>query len=731
MSDVGFPLSRQEGKRWVVVLLRGLVLAVAAVILCWTLTHRYGLASAGVGAVIGTLLGDRAAGSRLRLPTGLAADLLMLGLGVGLSRGLVGATWPAAWLGAGQALLLGEAVMWLAVGACAAFALRFLAARRPALEILEVVAVASAVAAGFASHRDGMVHRPLTVGDWAWSRGLDPALVFLLLGGLGTLLLAALLVREGRLRRLPLHFAGLLLVALALVVFVRFEGLPKPDPAADLGLTGEPEEGEGEAEDASGEASGDGEGGQGQRHDLGDLEFKDDYGDAGEQAPIAVVLLHDDYSPPPGVYYFRQSAFSQFNGRRLVQATRDDVDLDIVRRFPFRAMKIESAPPASGGRKSLITTVGLMVDHVRPFALDAPAVLEPAPNPNPMRFQRMFKVRSHVQELPYENLLGRLPGDPRWASEVWRHYTEPPTDERYEALANTLVEGLRPQYRNDPLAQALTIKSHLDANGIYSRRSRHAAAEDPAGSFLFGDLTGYCVHFAHAATYLFRSLGIPARVAAGYAVSEGDRGSGSAVLIQGGSAHAWPEIYLQDIGWVVVDPTPEQSLDEAQPAPDQRLQQMLGEMMRDQGDDDSLADFRQQPFDWQELKRRLLMGSALLMLLAYAVKMYRLWAYVPRSLDMLPRLGYRAVLDRLAEVGCRRRFGESREAFARRMKSICPSLEPLTDLHLAADLGSLADLDDERGRRLVRQSVREVSAEFSFWRRLAGRLNPLSWWWVK
>ena len=68
------------------------------------------------------------------------------------------------------------------------------------------------------------------------------------------------------------------------------------------------------------------------------------------------------------------------------------------------------------------------------------------------------------------------------------------------------------------------------------------------------------MHFSFAATYLYRSLGIPARVGIGYSVPAANRAGGSALLIQAVHGHAWPEIYFKDIGWVIVDPAPQQTL---------------------------------------------------------------------------------------------------------------------------------------------------------------------------
>ena len=720
---------RSSWKRWLPSLLRSTVLALAAAILCWRLTVPLGIAAAVAGAVLGALLADRL-GTEDRLPLRLASVLVLstltLALGVWTSRLLVDLSFIAELLGPVQTLHLSEAALWLFLTAPVVFALRFVINRRPLWAVAEVFLVGLAIAAGFAAHRDGMVHRPLTIGDWAWSQGIDPVLIFLLLGGLAVFLLAGMLISEERKRRIPLHLSTLALVALALLLFVRVNGVPKPQGAGDLGLTGDPEAGE-EEESAGGGGQGEDESDQ-----MGDVEFKDEYGSGGDPAPVAVVVLHDDYSPPSGVFYFRQSVFSQFNGRRLVQALRDDVDRDVIKRFPFQAAEVGDAPPLSDRRALLETSMGLVVDHVRPFALDSPAAILPIRNPNPLHFQRAFKVRSHVQTLPYDAMLGQRAGDADWSSILWDHYTEAPSDPRYAETAEELMRRLRSEYRADPLAQALVIKTHLDENGIYSRKSRHADAPDPAASFLFGDLTGYCVHFAHAAAYLFRSLDIPARVAAGYAVEEGARGGGSTIMIRSGDAHAWPEIFLEDVGWVVVDLAPQTTLDEPVQAPDQALQRMLGEMMRQQpGEEQQFEDELRNPIDLAAIARFLLRLLAACLAVAYAIKIYR--AQSPRFVRprQLYRVAYRAALDRLADVGLRRRYGESRERFARRTVELSPSFATLTEEHLKTALGSKR-LRDSEGLKQMQGSVRrELGLCIPAWRRTLGALNPISWMWAR
>lgn len=707
--------------------MRGMLLAGAAALLCWRLTVTAGVAAAVAGAFLGALLADRLEGSRqvsgglrLRLASALLTAVAAAFLGLLAARWLASTAWIAETLGTAATLHLSEAVRWFSIAAPGIFGLHFLARRHPLAVLLEALLAGVAIADSLAAHRDAMIHRPLSIGDWALSRGLDPALIFLAFGGLAALLLSTLLVSEDRWRRLPLHFSALAVAALVLMIVIRVAGLPKPKPAGGLGLTGNPEV-EGESprpEDGDGASE----------NELRDLEFRDDYGSGGEQAPVAVVILHDDYSPPAGTYYFRQSAFSQYNGHRLVQALREDLDRDLLHHFPSEELEMSDVPPATGGRRSLRTTMGLLVDHVQPFALDSPARVRSISNPDPLRFRRAFEVLSHVRTLPYQELLHHQAGRSDWTSEQWQHYLEAPSDPRYTELAESLLGSLRDAYRHDPLSQALTVKSYLDRNGIYSSRSRHADASDPVASFLFGDLTGYCVHFAHAATYLLRTLGLPTRVAAGYAVAESRRGNGSAIMIRGSDAHAWPELYLEDVGWVVIDLLPDQILDEPGDSADPDLQRMLGELMHQQlWPEIEPEASRFLPVDLAKAGRLLLIFLLGFAATAYLVKFYR--SQLPRfaSADQLYRVSYRTALDHLSEVGWRRRYGESRERFAERVSELAPAFADLTRQHLAIAFGSRRTADAGSLRRLLLRTREDLRNRTSWWRRLAGAANPISW----
>lgn len=73
--------------------------------------------------------------------------------------------------------------------------------------------------------------------------------------------------------------------------------------------------------------------------------------------------------------------------------------------------------------------------------------------------------------------------------------------------------------------------------------------------------SGNDMHFATAATILFRSAGIPARYAEGYYLSpaeaaEYDKMSDVTVNILDSHAHCWVEIYIDEVGWFPVEVIP-------------------------------------------------------------------------------------------------------------------------------------------------------------------------------
>ncbi|MDX3852875.1 DUF3488 and DUF4129 domain-containing transglutaminase family protein [Streptomyces sp. AK02-01A] len=68
------------------------------------------------------------------------------------------------------------------------------------------------------------------------------------------------------------------------------------------------------------------------------------------------------------------------------------------------------------------------------------------------------------------------------------------------------------------------------------------------------DKEGFCVHFSFAMASMARTLGIPARVAVGFA--PGTALPDGSVSVGLRDAHAWPELYFEGVGWTRFEPTP-------------------------------------------------------------------------------------------------------------------------------------------------------------------------------
>ncbi|MCL2079993.1 MAG: transglutaminase-like domain-containing protein [Oscillospiraceae bacterium] len=67
---------------------------------------------------------------------------------------------------------------------------------------------------------------------------------------------------------------------------------------------------------------------------------------------------------------------------------------------------------------------------------------------------------------------------------------------------------------------------------------------------------GYCIHFATAATLMLRSLDIPARFTSGFAANVSLADVGENVILTDENAHAWVEVFYDDVGWMYLEVTP-------------------------------------------------------------------------------------------------------------------------------------------------------------------------------
>ncbi|MBN1642803.1 MAG: hypothetical protein JXA09_16320 [Anaerolineae bacterium] len=143
----------------------------------------------------------------------------------------------------------------------------------------------------------------------------------------------------------------------------------------------------------------------------------------------------------------------------------------------------------------------------------------------------------------------RLAGQeyPSWLD----RYFQLPDDlpERVRTLAQEVTAGSDNAYD-----KARAIETFLREYEYNEQIEEPPLGVDRVDYFLFEMKEGYCNYYASAMVVMARSVGIPARLAAGYA--RGDWEADAQVYrVRQHHSHAWVEVYLPRFGWVDFEPT--------------------------------------------------------------------------------------------------------------------------------------------------------------------------------
>lgn len=157
--------------------------------------------------------------------------------------------------------------------------------------------------------------------------------------------------------------------------------------------------------------------------------------------------------------------------------------------------------------------------------------------------------------LTYEN------GESAYRRFVYSHYLDIP--EALRSRIRTLLPVPHARTYEEKRAWYHTVSQFLQNNYRYTTHpGRTAAGEDFISDFLFNKKEGYCTAFASAGVMLLRAGGVPARYVTGLTVStdevnNADIANGFHTLdINDHHAHAWAEVYVDDIGWRPAELTP-------------------------------------------------------------------------------------------------------------------------------------------------------------------------------
>ena len=473
--------------------------------------------------------------------------------------------------------------------------------------------------------------------------------------------------------------------------------------------------------------------------------------------PAALLRFDGDYKSNPWspMLYIREGALSEFNGKEMVVASRD-YDSDVPRispGMPFLAIEKEITPT----REEVSYSIFMLAKHRAAIAIDYPKSIRPIKNPDPNRFSASYQAVSIAPSIKLESLSGEEFGDPAWGSEVRSHYLHAPGDSesapalpsslaapaldlnredlRYRALSNEITQGVL-----SPFEKTSAIINYLSKNSIYTRSPGHQATDggDPVAPYLFAEeKRGYCVHFAHAAVYLLRLAGIPARIGTGYLTDLSFAKDGH-VLLSMGDRHAWPEVYINGLGWSVFDIQPAKAENEIVHPPDEKLLEELMSKLDELGEltpplpfdaTPSMSSFGDQIIDRLSDKRIYLRLLIILVAFFFFTKLYLRAGYLltndPRKRAIR---GYVSVASKFTDLGEARQFGETKKEYLERLKN--SGQLQTSALSVACDLACYSSQQILVSCKTISTLVNESALKGNLFKRLTSRLlsflSPLS-----
>lgn len=473
--------------------------------------------------------------------------------------------------------------------------------------------------------------------------------------------------------------------------------------------------------------------------------------------PSALVRMETGYDQNPWspMMYLREGALSEYNGRELVIAS-NQFDDDVPRIKPGQPY-ISPQRELPDNRTKVVQSIYLLTKHKTLFALDYPQSIRLIKNPDEDKFNLAYQSVSFAPVIKLDTLIGEEVGNPDWDKATWEHYLRAPgsltkdpdkdwearyqqeepvadkfgEDLRYRAFANMLSSTFE-----SPIQKVTAIIKYLSEKSLYTRKPGHTTTKtgDPVAPYLFSDeMRGYCVHFAHAAVYMFRLLGIPSRIATGY-LTDLTYAKDGHILLHLGDRHAWPEVYVKGVGWVVADITPANAENEEPIVPDEKL---LEELMNKLDPAQELVeppplapeDVEEEAFLDKVATKRNVLSLFIVLLLSYLLSKVWLrfgWKMAGSS-DVKVRRAYIAYASLASDIGLPRRIGETRHEYASRLISTRSfDGSALTKLTEKSVYGQTNAVHDSEIDQAVSEYIGSFDSGQSKLKRVLAFLSPMS-----
>lgn len=297
----------------------------------------------------------------------------------------------------------------------------------------------------------------------------------------------------------------------------------------------------------------------------------------GEQTVMLVA------APPGRRYYWRSRVFDTYEGGRWLPAA------DTRLTDPQAPLQVVHEPYVSGARVPVdqVFTMGLRASRLvysapQVLTVDVPtrtdlryigqddrfvnpnntssedvkamniSVIRPV---NVLTQGEQYRVTSLMSDANASQLRAVNSAYPQWVQDLYL-YVSPSITQRTYDLANLIVDEAGAVTAYD---QAKAVETWLRQNIIYNEViPQPPRGQDPVDWVLFDLRQGYCNYYASSMVMMLRILGIPSRMAAGFAQGTWDADTGQYV-VEERDAHTWVEVYFPGYGWVEFEPTAAQA----------------------------------------------------------------------------------------------------------------------------------------------------------------------------
>jgi transglutaminase-like putative cysteine protease len=277
-------------------------------------------------------------------------------------------------------------------------------------------------------------------------------------------------------------------------------------------------------------------------------------------------------APAQHRYYWRSRVFDIYEGGRWSPAVEKRLNT------PSSLLEINYSPDSLGARELVRQefTMGLNASRLvyaapQPFQVNLPTRtdLRYVGPDEETRWMNISVIRptrvlyrgdtytatSLVSTATAPQLRGASTLYPDWVRQIYIDAALPIT-ERTAQLAREIVNQAG---ASTPYDQARAVETWLRTNIAYNEAiPQPPPDQDQVDWFLFDLRQGYCEYYASAMIVMVRSLGIPARMAAGFSQGTWDTDS-QRFVVKERDAHTWVEVFFPGYGWIEFEPTSAQA----------------------------------------------------------------------------------------------------------------------------------------------------------------------------